>query len=183
MFLLLLLSSSQQPSLCLTTNSASSAPLCSSHHMRLSSQHPSSPLGPQQLQTFTLEPFAPSSGQSRYVCCSLKRHPSFPFCVFNVLPYFSFFFLSRTANLTINDTIHPWVDILCLWKSRKPAQMRNRHTSSPVSHSHLCGLLHFSQCHHYHPLQSPPCPAPPSPRGWRETANPKVKSSNRDPWI
>lgn len=66
-------------------------------------------------------------------------------------------------------------------RCRQGASTWSHNSTCVINHPHLCGLLHFSQSHHYHPLQSPPFPTWQTHRGQMETANLKVIQS-ADVW-
>lgn len=59
-------------------------------------------------------------------------------------------------------------------RCRQGASTWSHNSTRAINHPHLCGLLHFSQSHHYHPLQSPPFPTWQTHRGQMETADLKV---------
>lgn len=66
-------------------------------------------------------------------------------------------------------------------RCRQGASTWSHNSTRAINHPHLCGLLHFSQSHHYHPLQSPPFPTWQTHRGQMETADLKVMHS-ADVW-
>lgn len=59
-------------------------------------------------------------------------------------------------------------------RCRQGASTWSHNSTRGINHPHLCGLLHFSQSHHYHPLQSPTWQ---THRGQMETADLKVMRS------
>lgn len=62
-----------------------------------------------------------------------------------------------------------------------PVHMKPHIHLCVINHFHLYGLLHFSQSHHYHLLQSPPISTWQSRQEQTETANRKVKGTQKIP--